>query len=96
MEGESPTLSKSTKLSDNLVKFCKIYGENVYDCSPRILRNKLSKPNTVYSTLKKQEESEKIKNCTVPKMKANILNLLDQLKNKSIWMELFKNVVAGK
>ena len=49
----------------------------------------------MYSTFKEQEESEKIENCTVPEIKVKILNLL-LLKNKSTWIELFKNKVAGK
>ena len=52
-------LSKSTKLSDNLVNLYKICDENVKYCSPRILRKKPSKSNTVYITLKEQGESEK-------------------------------------
>ena len=63
---------------------------------PKILRNELPKPKIVYSTEEEQLENEKIDNLTIPEIKIKISDLLDRFTNKSIWMELHKNEVAGK
>ena len=61
-----------------------------------MLKQEQSSRKIVYSTLEEQKESEKIENFTILELKTNILNLLEKFRNKTTWMELYKNKLAGK
>ena len=51
------------------VKFIAIAKNDLTKCLPKILKGKPFKINVVYSSLAKQEEVEKIENCTVAEIK---------------------------
>ena len=89
-------INKIKLLSEDLEHFHQISINNLNENAPKVLKQEQSKPKIVYSTLEEQKESEKIENLTILELKTNILNLLQKFRNKTTWMELYKNKLAGK
>ena len=89
-------INKTKLLSEDLEHFHQISINNLNENAPKILKQGQSRRKIVYSTLEEQKESEKIENLTILELKTNILNLLEKFRNKTTWMELYKNKLAGK
>ena len=89
-------INKTKLLSEDLEHFHQISINNLNENAPKILKQEQSRRKIVYSTLEEQKESEKIENFRILELKTNILNLLEKFRNKTTWMELYKNKLAGK
>ena len=93
---EHVDITKHIPLSKDLINFTTIAKHNLTDCLPKILKGEPHRLNVVYSTLAEQEETEKLKNCTVAKLKKKVFYLLESFSNKHVWHEFYRKEVAGK
>ena len=89
-------ITKSIKLSSDLVNFTKTAGENRQNHIPKISKNKTYKMNIIYSTEKEKIGSEKIENLTIAEIREKIIEMIDGFPNKDLLQYFYKKEVAGK
>ena len=89
-------ITKSIKLSSNLINFTKIAGEDRQNYICKISKNETYKLNIIYSTEEEKIESEKIENLTIIEIREKIIEMIDGFQNKDLLQYIYKKEVPGK
>ena len=89
-------ITKSIKLSSDLVNFTKIAGDNRQNCITKILKNKTYKMNIIYSIEEEKIESEKFENLTIAEIREKIIEMIECFPNKDLLQYIYKKEVTGK
>ena len=89
-------ITKSIKLSSNLINFTKIDGEDRQNYIPKISKNETYKMNIIYSTEEEKIESEKIENLTITEIREKIIEMIDGFQNKDLLQYIYKKEVLAR
>ena len=89
-------LTKTIKLSDQLVNIVDIGQKNLASYTPMILKGMAYKMNIVFTTEQEKTESEKIENLSIKDITQKILLELENREDKQLQTEVYNKDVRGK